>query len=102
MIINKKLTSGDHFTSRNFLHGSIVNTPLTDVSLRIMLGRIRTIISPVTRLVTVLACPVRWWDIGAALSRGILWQGNFVSLEKTSFSLVLLLLRWAVLDISNR
>jgi hypothetical protein len=72
MIINKKLTSSDHFTSRNFLHSSIVNTPLMDVSLRILLGRIRTIISPVTKLVTVLARPVSWWDIGAALPRGIL------------------------------
>jgi hypothetical protein len=58
MIINKKLTSGDHFTSKNFLHSSVVNTPLTDVSLSILLGRIRTIISPVTRLVTVPAWPI--------------------------------------------
>jgi hypothetical protein len=78
-----------------------VNTPLTDVSLRILLGRIRTIISPMTRLVIVLAWPVRWWDIGAALSRSILWQGNCVSLVKTSFSLFILL-RWAVTDTSSR
>jgi hypothetical protein len=105
MIINKKLTSGDHFTSRNFLHGSVVNTPLTDVSLSILLGRIRATISPVTRLVTVLAWPVRWGNIGVALSRGILWQGHYVPLAKTSFSLILLLgqavpaisIRWTIL-----
>jgi hypothetical protein len=67
MIINKELTN------RNFLNSSIVNTPLTDVSLRILLGRIRTIISPVTRLVAIPAQPVRWWNIGTALSRSILW-----------------------------
>jgi hypothetical protein len=72
MIINKKLTSGDHFTSRDFLHGSIVNTPLTDVSLRVLLGRIRTTISPVTRLVAILARLVRWRNVGTALPRSIL------------------------------
>jgi hypothetical protein len=58
MIINKKLTGSDHFSSRNFLNNGIVNTPLTDVSLRILLWRIRTIISLVTRLVVILARPV--------------------------------------------
>jgi hypothetical protein len=59
MIINKKLTGSDQFTSRNFLNSSIVNTPLTNVSLRVMLGRIRTTVSPMTRLVTILARLVR-------------------------------------------
>jgi predicted membrane protein len=99
--LTKKLISGDHFTSRNFLYRSIVNTPLSDVSLRILLARIRTIISPVTRLVAILARPVRWWDIRIALPRSILRQENCVSLAKTSFSLILLL-RWAVPDISSR
>jgi hypothetical protein len=72
MIVNKKLTNGDHFTSRNFLNSGIVNTPLMDVSLRFLLGRIRRIISPVTRLVAILARPVRWWNIGTALPRSIL------------------------------
>ena len=52
-----------------------------------------------TRLVTVPAWPVSWWGIGAALSRGILWQGNYVPLAETCFSLILFL-RWAVPDIS--
>jgi hypothetical protein len=78
-----------------------VNTPLTGVSLRVLLGRIGTAISLVTQLVAIPARPIRWWDIGAALSRGILWQENCVSLVKTSFSLILLL-RWAVQDISSR
>jgi hypothetical protein len=72
MIINKKLTGSDHFTSRNFLNSSIVNTLLTDVSLRVLLGRIRTTVSPVTKLVTILAWPVRWWNIETALPRSIL------------------------------
>jgi hypothetical protein len=91
MIINKKLTSGDHFTSRNFLNSSIVNTPLMSVSLRILLGRIRTTVSPVTRLVAILAWPVRWWNIGTALPRSILWQANYISLAETSLNLILLL-----------
>jgi hypothetical protein len=62
---------------------------------------IGTAVSLVTQLVAILAWPVRWWDIGAALSSGILWQENCVSLVKTSFSLILLL-RWAVPDISSR
>jgi hypothetical protein len=40
-----------------------VNTLLTDVSLRILLGRIRTIISLMTRLVAIPAWPVRWQNI---------------------------------------
>jgi hypothetical protein len=68
MIINKKLTSGDHFTSRNFLNSSIVNTPLTDVSLGVLLGRIRTTVSLVTRLIAIPARPVRWRNVGTALS----------------------------------
>ena len=78
-----------------------MNTPLTDVSLSILLGRIGTSTSLVTRLITVPAWPISWWDIGAALPRGILWQGNCVPLAETSFSLILLL-RWAVPDISIR
>ena len=76
-----------------------MNTPLTDVSLSILLGRIGALICPMTRLVTVPTRPVSWWNIGAALPRGILWQGNCVPLAETGFSLVLLL-RWAVPDIS--
>jgi hypothetical protein len=40
-----------------------VNTLLTDVSLRILLGRIRTIISLMTRLVAIPAWPVRWQNV---------------------------------------
>ena len=76
-----------------------MNTPLTDVSLSILLRRIGALICPVTRLVTVPTRPVSWWDIGAALPRGILWQGNCVPLAKTSFSLIFLL-RWAVSNTS--
>jgi hypothetical protein len=101
MIINKKLTSGDHFTNRNFLNSSIVNTPLTDVSLRVMLGRIRTTISLVTRLVAIPARLVGWRNVGTALPRSILWQRNCVSLAKPSLS-VILLLRWAIPDIGSR
>jgi hypothetical protein len=72
-----------------------------DVSLIILLGRIRTTVSPVTRLVAILAWPVRRWNIGTALPKNILWQRDGVSLTKTSFSLILLL-RWAVPDISSR
>jgi hypothetical protein len=63
MIINKKLTGSDHFPSRNFLNSGVVNTPLMDVSLRIFLGRIWAILGPVTRLITIPAWPVRWWNI---------------------------------------
>jgi hypothetical protein len=73
MIINEKLIGSDHFPSRNFLNGVIVNTPLTDVSLRVLLGRIRAILGPVTRLITILAWPVRWWNIRTALPRSTLW-----------------------------
>jgi hypothetical protein len=55
MIINKKLTISDHFSSRNFLNSGIVNTPRTDVSLRSLLGRIWAILGLVTRLVAILA-----------------------------------------------
>jgi hypothetical protein len=101
MIINKKLTGSDHFSSRNFLNSGIVNTPLTDVSLRILLGRIRTIISLVTRLVAILARPIRWWNIGTVLPRSILGQRNHVPLAKTSLRLILLL-RWAISDVGSR
>jgi hypothetical protein len=101
MIINKKLTGSDHFHSRNFLNSGIVNTTLMDVFLRIMLGRIWTILGLVTRLITIPAWPVSWWNIGTALPRSILWQRNRVPLAKTSFSLILLL-RWAVPDVGNR
>jgi hypothetical protein len=101
MIINKKLTSGDHITSRNFLNSSIVNTPLTSVSLRVLLGRIRTIVSLETRLVVIIAWPVRCQNIGTALPRSIFWQRNRVSLAKTSLSLILLL-RWAIPDVGSR
>jgi hypothetical protein len=73
MIINKELTSSDHFASRNFLNSGVVNTPLTDVSLRILLRRIWTILGPVTRLITIQAWPVSWWNIRTALPRSILW-----------------------------
>jgi hypothetical protein len=75
--------------------------PLMDVSLRIMFGRIRTIISPVTRLVANLAWPISWRNIGTALPRSILWQRNRVPLAKASLSLILLL-RWAILDVGSR
>jgi hypothetical protein len=54
MIINKKLTNSDHFASRNFLNSGIMNMLLTDIFLRILLGRIWTILGPMTRLVAVL------------------------------------------------
>jgi hypothetical protein len=73
MIINEKLTGSDHFPSRNFLNGGIVNTPLMDVSLRILFGRIWAILGPVTRLITILAWPVSWWNIGTALPKSTLW-----------------------------
>jgi hypothetical protein len=44
-----------------------------DVSLRIFLGRIWAILGPVTRLITIPAWPVRWWNIGTALPKSILW-----------------------------
>jgi hypothetical protein len=72
-----------------------------DVSLRIQLGRIRTIISPVTRLVAILARPISWWNIGTNLPRSILWERNHVPLAKTSLSLILLL-RWAIPDVGSR
>jgi hypothetical protein len=72
-----------------------------NVSLSILLGRIRTIISLVTKLVTILAWPIRWWNIGTALPRSILWQRNRVSLAKISLSLILLL-RWAIPDAGSR
>jgi hypothetical protein len=78
-----------------------VNTPLTDVFLRVLLGRIRTSINPVTRLVAILARPVRWQNVGTALPRSILWQGNCVSLAKTSLNLILLL-RWVILNAGSR
>jgi hypothetical protein len=80
---------------------TIVNVPLIDVSLGILLGRIRTNISPVTRLVAVPAQPVRWCNVGTTLPRSILWQRNCVSLARTSLSLILLL-RWAILNTSSR
>jgi hypothetical protein len=73
MIVNKKLTSSDHFASKNFLNSGIVNMPLTDISLRSLLGRIWTILGLVTRLITILAWPVSWWNIGTALPKSILW-----------------------------
>jgi hypothetical protein len=75
--------------------------PLTDISLRILLGRIRTIISLVTRLVAILAWPVSWRNIGTALPRSILWQRNHVPLAKASLSLILLL-RWVIPDVGSR
>jgi hypothetical protein len=91
MIINKKLTRSDHFPSRNFLNSGIVNMPLTSISLRILLGRIRTIIVPMNKLVAIPARPVSWWNIGIALPRSILWQRKCVSLMKVCLSLSLLL-----------
>ena len=77
--------------------------PLTDISLSILLGRIGPSTSLVTRLVTILARPVSWWDIGAALPRGILWQGNFIPLAETSFSLILILRgRYRILALGGR
>jgi hypothetical protein len=72
MIINKKLTSSDHFSGRNFLNSGIVNMPWMDVSLRSLLGRIWAILGPLIRLVAILAWLVSWWNIGTTLPRSIL------------------------------
>jgi hypothetical protein len=101
MIINEKLTGSDNFSSRNFLHSGIVNTPLTDVSLRSLLERVWTILGPVTRLVAIPTRLVGWRNIGTALPRSILGKSNSISLAKTSFSLILLL-RWAIPDVCCR
>jgi hypothetical protein len=85
----------------NFLNSGIVNTPLTDVSLIIMLGRIWTILGPVTRLITIPAWLVSWWNIETALPRSILGQRNRVPLAKASLSLILLQ-RWMVPDVGSR
>jgi hypothetical protein len=98
MIINKELTGSDNFSSRNFLHSGIVHTPLTDVSLRSLLGRVQTVLGPMTRLVSIPTWLVGWRNIGTALPRSILGKSNSISLAKTSFDLILLL-GWAIPDV---
>jgi hypothetical protein len=73
MIINKKLTSSYYFSNRNFLNSGIVSMPQMDVSLRSLLGRIRTMLLQVTRLIAIPTWLVSWWNIGTALPRSIPW-----------------------------
>jgi hypothetical protein len=64
----------------------------------VLLIRIRTVLCPMTRHITILAGSVAWWHIGAALSSGALWKCNSVSLTKPYFGLILLL--WWVIPCS--
>jgi hypothetical protein len=52
-----------------------------DVSLRVLLGRIRTTISPVTRLVAIPTWQVRWQNIGTALPRSIFGKETMYPLQ---------------------
>jgi hypothetical protein len=72
MSVHKKLTSNNYLSSKNFLNSGIVNMPRACIALVVVLRRIRTILGPMARLITIPARTITWWHLGVALPRSIL------------------------------